>query len=236
MANPQKEDGYTSVANEILEALVKAKLTGMEWECIMFIVRKTYGYNKKNDKISLTQFQKSLERSRQGVVDTLKSLVNKSVLVKSTGLGMSIYGLNKDYSSWLVKSTGLVKSGGVASQVQRDLLVKSTGHTKDSITKDNIQKKDTPSQIMEKFLNHGDIYNSMVEEYGKEMCDNFSNYWSELNKNGTQQRWQMEKTFQVTHRMATWAKRDWNKPDERKRLPNEAWEVWQVRLFKLDNQ
>lgn len=32
----------------------------------------------------------------------------------------------------------------------------------------------------------------------------FINYWSELSKNGKKQRWQLQKTFEVKRRLATW--------------------------------
>jgi hypothetical protein len=32
----------------------------------------------------------------------------------------------------------------------------------------------------------------------------FTNYWTELNKSGTKQRWQLERTFEVERRLGTW--------------------------------
>jgi len=33
---------------------------------------------------------------------------------------------------------------------------------------------------------------------------NFVSYWTELNKSGTKQRWELEKTFELSRRVATW--------------------------------
>lgn len=46
MANPQLEDGYTRIADLVLEALMKAKLTGTQWDLVMVIIRMTWGYQK----------------------------------------------------------------------------------------------------------------------------------------------------------------------------------------------
>lgn len=49
---------------------------------------------------------------------------------------------------------------------------------------------------------------SFVEVYGKEMVRKFFDYWSELNKSQTKMRWELEKTFEITKRLATWSSRD----------------------------
>jgi hypothetical protein len=49
---------------------------------------------------------------------------------------------------------------------------------------------------------------SFVDVYGKEMVRKFFDYWSELNKSQTKMRWELEKTFEISKRLATWASRD----------------------------
>lgn len=110
MANPQKENGYTAIANELLEQLVKACLLGSEYKIVLFVIRKTYGFHKKEDKISLSQFQEGTDLSRVTVVKTLKNLIIKGILVKSPILA---YKVNKDWEKWkLVNTLILVKSKG----------------------------------------------------------------------------------------------------------------------------
>ena len=47
------------------------------------------------------------------------------------------------------------------------------------------------------------------EKYGKEMCENFFNYWSEYNRSRTKMRCELQKTWQLSGRLATWAKNDY---------------------------
>lgn len=47
-----------------------------------------------------------------------------------------------------------------------------------------------------------------VERYGKEMIRAFFDYWSELNKSETKMRFETNKTWEVTKRLATWANRE----------------------------
>lgn len=125
MANPQKDNGYTAIANEILDQLVKAGLLGSEYAICFVVIRKTYGFQKKIDRISLTQFEELTNLSRPTVVHTLKNLVIKNILVKTPLL---LYGINKDWEKWLVKTPKLVKWNGSYS---KDALTKTS---KDALT------------------------------------------------------------------------------------------------------
>lgn len=52
------------------------------------------------------------------------------------------------------------------------------------------------------------FYNSLVpyvQQYGKQMIREFYDYWSELNKSRTKMRFEMERTWELSRRLATWA-------------------------------
>lgn len=115
MANPQKENGFTPIANEILEALVNTPLLGSEFQVVCFVIRKTYGYQKKGDKISLTQFEKATSLSRPTIVKSLKNLVFRKILLRSENL---IYSFNKDYDKWVVNTALLVKHNDTTSKAR----------------------------------------------------------------------------------------------------------------------
>lgn len=122
MANVQVENGFTKIANEILEALVKVRLPPSEKDLIIFIIRKTYGYNKKEDRISLTQFEKATDLSRPTVVKALKNLIIRKMVVK-VGLLLKF---NKDYETWVVNTPLLVKNKNTTSKLT---LTKNGKHT-----------------------------------------------------------------------------------------------------------
>lgn len=61
------------------------------------------------------------------------------------------------------------------------------------------------------------FYQSLVPfvgQYPKEMIRAFYDYWSELNKSGTKMRYELEKTWELPRRLATWANRE--------RMPSKA--------------
>lgn len=147
MANPQKENGYTSIANEIIEQLLKAGLNGTELAVILYVIRKTYGYQKKQDQISLSQFLNAIPITKQTLCTALYKLQVVKILrlvKKGTPAGIAnLWELNKNYDNWLVvKKTRVVKKTLKGSQVFHKKVVKKTRHTKETI-----QKKDTKERL-----------------------------------------------------------------------------------------
>lgn len=67
------DDGYTRVANELLEAIASADLTARQLKVMLAYVRKTYGFNKKTDRIADEQIAQVTGLSRQNVNKAKKS-------------------------------------------------------------------------------------------------------------------------------------------------------------------
>lgn len=136
MASPQTENGYTRIANELLDVVVTLPLFDRKIRVWLFVLRKTYGYGKKEDYISLSQFMEGTKIDRSSICKTIKSLVANKTLLKRG----SFYQINKNYDGWLVADTPLVGSGKYDNQV-----VAKLPHTKETI-----QKKKTPKGKMKK--------------------------------------------------------------------------------------
>ena len=99
MANPQLENGHTRIANEILEALVRINLSPYESRVLWFIIRKTYGWHKKLDRISISQIANGTGILRQNVFRALKSLHLKNMIFRPSNKHV---GFQKDYTMWVV--------------------------------------------------------------------------------------------------------------------------------------
>lgn len=144
-AELQVENGhFTRIVNPLIERLSQMPFKGCELAVALFIIRKTYGFQKKQDEISLTQFQNGIKRSRQTVVTALKNLqlVNIVRLVKRGSMkgDGNIYSINKYIETWkVVKTVRLVKRHKKPSLMGGVNLVKTGRHTKE--TKESIQKK-----------------------------------------------------------------------------------------------
>lgn len=103
MASPQCENGFTRIANELLEAISLRRIPGQELRIVLAIARKTYGFGKKADQISYGQIAKATGIPRTRVIMHIKSLVSKKVLGSlnhGTRQPSTIW-INKDYSQWI---------------------------------------------------------------------------------------------------------------------------------------
>lgn len=146
MASPQVENGHTRIANEILEHLIQIPFKGCELAIVLFILRKTYGFHKTEDEISISQFEAGLSRSRQTIVTALKNLqlVNIARLVKRghSRNCSNLWAFNKDYDTWkLVNTARLVKRKRGTSLMEAKKLVKTARHTKE-ITKEITKERE----------------------------------------------------------------------------------------------
>jgi phage replication O-like protein O len=100
MAAPQTENGYTKIANEILEALAQIRIPGETRQVLDVIFRKTYGFNKKEDKIPLSQFSLATGMKKPTCSRAINKALSMNLIIKKENGFMPIYRFNKDYNSW----------------------------------------------------------------------------------------------------------------------------------------
>lgn len=105
MANPQKENGYTAIANEILEQIVRVNLNGTQFRIVMTIWRYTYGFRRKQHDMSISHLASLIGAARSQVDRELDSLIDMKIInINGTGKrGTRILSFNKNYSEWIVK-------------------------------------------------------------------------------------------------------------------------------------
>lgn len=103
------------------------------------------------------------------------------------------------------------------TQPPKEAEKRHTGDTK-QIKEKNIIKETTTNVVAKKdaakaaTLSRKDSFYQLlvpyVDQYPKEMIRAFFDYWSELNKSGTRMRYELEKTWELPRRLATWASRE----------------------------
>ena len=147
--SPQVEDGHCRMNNEILQKLICHKLTGSQLSIILYIWRKTWGYGKKEDAISISQFVKATGLSRRGIQSTVRELRKLRIIYfkqsgpLQNGSPLNVYLFNKHWDMWVVRPPH--KPAPVQKKVKTPAKtgmrrVNRRAPTKDIITKDNIQK------------------------------------------------------------------------------------------------
>ena len=76
------ELGYSRIPNGLLEILLPI-LGEAELKIALFVSRKTHGWHKESDDLSLSQFEEGTGLSRPAVVSGIASLVKRGVLIKT---------------------------------------------------------------------------------------------------------------------------------------------------------
>jgi phage replication O-like protein O len=137
--NPQVEDGYTKIANELLDAIIRHDFSKRQQKIVLFIIRKTYGFNKKKDELSLSQIMDATGLDRGNTSKTISELVDFKVLLKQQGKYAFSLELNKKYKDWevLLKQQGCQNNNlPVLKQQSASVKTTTTKDTSKNNTKD----------------------------------------------------------------------------------------------------
>lgn len=151
MANPQKEDGFVPVANDIYDALCSFRIPGEVRQIFDVIIRKTYGFNKPVDKIANTQIIALTGLAKGNVSRGLSSLITHKLVIKGDNFSMNgkTLGINKDYDEWIpfvIKRDNKKKLSRLKPKLSKSItkVIKADNKKLSEVrdTKDNIQFKD----------------------------------------------------------------------------------------------
>ena len=130
MANPQRENGYTAIANEIMDALCRMHPGGSEGQVLWAILRKTYGWGKRSDRISISQLSEITGLARRTVIYALQNLEAKKMVVVTRSRidarnDVNVIEFQKDHELWVVQeidgSARKGKSYKATIEKQKDL-------------------------------------------------------------------------------------------------------------------
>ncbi|HCS6973402.1 replication protein [Escherichia coli] len=149
------DDGYTRFANELLEAIASADLTARQLKVMLAYVRKTYGFNKKTDRIADEQIAQLTGLSRQNVNKAKKELISMNCLFMD---GNQI-GVNREVSAWQFSKCLQVSNfvskleTKTVSKLETLNVSKLETHKRHSLkTKENINKPPiSPKKVSQKF-------------------------------------------------------------------------------------
>ena len=152
MSSPQTEDGYTRIANELLDAILRYPFSKRELNIVLAVIRKTYGYNKKSDDMTLTQLADLASMDLAHVSRTVAALSDKNVLLKQQGKYGYVLGINKKYNSWVHCQNGnLAKTASAPCQNGNIDLPKQQGDlAKTANTKDNPKRQSQKTTTKDK--------------------------------------------------------------------------------------
>ena len=148
MASPQKENGYTSIANELLEQLYRRRFSASQLKILLLVIRFTYGFNRKTATLSNTFIAAGTGMHEITVSKEVGTLLRDNVLKlykKPSFHNSRIIGINKDYESWLnhlelAEALRVSEIFGRVSETGENELA-DTLTKKENIRKTNIKKE-----------------------------------------------------------------------------------------------
>lgn len=106
------DDGFTRLANMLLEEYAGADLTKRQFKVLLAVLRLTYGWNKPMDRIANSQIAQIARLPEKRVSEARVQLVGMNLL---TQVGRSI-GPNKNTAEWLLPAGESSDTGNPSKQ------------------------------------------------------------------------------------------------------------------------
>lgn len=97
-----RQEGFTDIPNNILDAIMTAKLTGTQISICFHLMRYSYGNGQISAAISLHEFAVGCNSSRSYIHKQLKDLIARNIIIrleKKPGQ-TSVYMMNYKVSEW----------------------------------------------------------------------------------------------------------------------------------------
>lgn len=106
MADPQVRNGYTRIANELLEAICRLNISGNEMRILLYIIRRTYGFNRTYAEMPLSEISAAVGMRKNHISEAIKKLSAKKIieLHPSKGPKPQTISIVKNYEEWAVES------------------------------------------------------------------------------------------------------------------------------------
>ncbi|WP_338511540.1 replication protein [Erwinia aphidicola] len=96
-------NGYTKVANEIQQLKPRLKMAGRDWQVFEAIIWLTYGWNKKQDRVTNTVIAELTDLSDKHVCDAIKALAERQIIFSRKQGSMKLVGVNTELSAWILE-------------------------------------------------------------------------------------------------------------------------------------
>lgn len=154
------------VPNAVIDELM-AELSGAELKCYLAILRKTKGWNKDFDAVSVTQLMSVTGLSNRAVIDACNHLVELNLLYQKTGSrGVKIFSVNL-CNNFTSEKSSLVKKVHGTSEKSSLVTSEKSSHTKNNIknTTQNTIKKTTQKSESEVLLERFGITGQLAKDF-----------------------------------------------------------------------
>ena len=112
MASPQLEDGYTKIANELLEKLYQFPMGGPHLRIALWLIRFSYGFHEKMIPLNISRIARDTGISRQNCQRAIRGLQSMNIVHY---FGNEI-GIIKDWEQWVPQGEACLKASAMMPQ------------------------------------------------------------------------------------------------------------------------
>lgn len=150
MGKVDTDNGYTIIANQLMEAIPQLGLNGTQLSIIMIVMRYTYGFHRKEHKLSLSFLANATGKHKMHLQKEVKRLMDMKILIEQeapTFNSSRIIGFNKDIDSWELVNTLTVSEIDTVSQTTNATVSQDTNTT---VSQDTNQERKNKESIKDK--------------------------------------------------------------------------------------
>lgn len=171
VADIQLENGFTKIANQILDVIQHFQFTQNQFKILMALWRNTYGWNRKECEFSLSYIEKTTYLDRKRASATLQSLIEANVILeidKGSSTRTKIVQFNKNYEEWTIKKYkgSVISTTSVQSATSGEPTTSSSGDMTTSGSGQSATHKRKYKEILNKDIYAAAVYNAHEEPTG----------------------------------------------------------------------
>src|SRR5512144_27891 len=96
MASPQKEHGYTPIANELLDAIMRTPMPDHARRVLLCIIRNSYGWHSKEVFLTPSKIAREVNLDVRLIPRAVKRLTDMNMVTRNG----HFYKVQKDYAAW----------------------------------------------------------------------------------------------------------------------------------------
>ena len=163
-----QKKGFTQVPNKILDEMMKGNIPPGAKQIMHVIIRKTWGWQKNEDWIPVSQLVKMTGMHKKSVYRAIKFLLHNRIIIKKREGNKPFYSIQTKYYLWTYENTRGVR-GDTNKGVRRDTKGVSEGtHSKETLTKE--KKERVIKRNHSDSIRIGELTKGLVDDLRDEEC------------------------------------------------------------------
>lgn len=179
---------FTRIPNDILDGLCRLQLSGSEMRIILYIIRRTYGFNRDFAEIPLSEIASVIGMSVQNISRTLKKMADMNLIERHAARGVHPQTISlgerlNSYQEQQLSETTTVAENDNPVVIRNDTpplaendnptVIENDNHTYKEKKKDNKERERKPRGTYGNVILSDEQFGSLVSDYGKSNTEDY---------------------------------------------------------------